>query len=726
MVEKNLLSRWVALLLLGLASFSPNMADAQNRFALVIGNDKYDHLGPDAQLRRAVNDARSVRQTLESLGFKVTLGENVERSTFNRLWQSFLDEVTPGDTAAFYYSGHGVEIEGQNFLLPSDLPNVGGGRREQLRRESLSVTELLLDLKSRAPQVTLIVLDACRDDPFTPPGLRGISGKGGLAGVKDPPEGTFIMYSAGAGETALDRLPANDPDPTNSVYTRHLIPLFKTAGLTLPDLARQLRERVYRVAASVPHAQRPAYYDGLMGHYCLAGCELAVPQPKPSVALSAALLSAPEAGQRPKVAALIGDKESRSSIDLLGEIIDKIREKYVEQPSDRALMSSAIEGMLRKFGNDEARIAADRGLAAPSKTKSGNEPAQYALLDVFGDVLERILQDQTGAESRQMILRESIDGMLSGLDPLSAYFDAAAYKKQNERTFGAFGGLGIELKKEKEKLRIVLPLEGGPAARAGVAVNDLITHINGESTEHLTLQQVVDKLRGPVNTVVAVTLLREGQPAPLGLTIIRETIRVNTVKFSSERDGLVGYIKITAFNSQTQKGVVQAVKSLRQLGDEKIKGYILDLRNNTGGVLDQVFAVADGFLDKGLIATVKGRNLEETGRATARSGDMLNGKPLVLLINDVTASGAEIVAGALKDNNRAKIVGVRSAGVASVQTIFPMRDKSGLRLTTSRFYTPNGQSIQGKGIQPDIKVDRPANNDPDVQLQKAIELLIAN
>jgi carboxyl-terminal processing protease len=463
-----------------------------------------------------------------------------------------------------------------------------------------------------------------------------------------------------------------------------------------------------------------------MGHYCLAGCELAVPPPKSSVTLSAAFLSAPAAARRPKVAALIGDKESRSSIDLLGEIIDKIREKYVEQPSDRALMGSAIEGMLRKFGNDDARIVADRGLAAPSKAKSDNELAPYALLDVFADVLERLLQDQTGPESGQMVVRAAIDGMLSGLDPLSAYYDPAAYKNYKEKTFGVFGGVGIEIKKEKEKLRVVLPLEDGPAVRAGVLANDLITHINGESTEDLTLQQSVDKLRGSVNTAVAVTLLREGQPAPLGLTIIRETIRVNPVKFSLERDGSVGYIKITAFNSQAHKGVVQAVKSLQRLGDEKIKGYVLDLRNNVGGALNQALAVADGFLDHGLIATLKGRNLEETGRTTARSGDMLNGKPLVLLINDVTASGAEIVAGALRDNKRAKIVGVRSAGLASVQTVFPMRDKSAVRLTTGRFYTPSGQSIQNRGIQPDIKVDRPSNNDADVQLHKAIELIVSN
>jgi formylglycine-generating enzyme required for sulfatase activity len=255
---------------------SPDQVSAAKRVAFVVGIDKYDNLGPQQQLQRAVSDARSVATALTSLGYDVMLAENIVRAGFNAQWQKFLDKLHPGDTAAVYFSGHGVEIEGLNFLLPRDVPNVSYGRQEQVKRESLSVSELLLDLRPRKPQVTLLILDACREHPLIPPEFRSAGQHSGLARM-DAPEGTFIMYSAGAGETALDRLPGNDPDKINSVYTRRLLPLMKTPGMTLPDLARQLRVEVRDLTASVPHMQRPAYYDGLIGKFCLAACEPAVP-----------------------------------------------------------------------------------------------------------------------------------------------------------------------------------------------------------------------------------------------------------------------------------------------------------------------------------------------------------------------------------------------------------------------------------------------------------------
>jgi uncharacterized caspase-like protein len=213
-------------------------AFAQKRVAYVVGIDKYDHLGPAQQLQRAVNDARAVSVTLSELGFEVIAAENVGRADFNGRWQRFLDTVQPGDTATVYFSGHGVEIEGLNFIIPRDLPRISYGRQERVKRESLSVSELLLDLQRRKPQVTVLILDACRDHPLMPPEFRSAGGPRGLA-TMDPPEGTFIMYAAGAGETALDRLPGNDPDKTNSVYTRHLLPLLKKPDLSLPELARR-------------------------------------------------------------------------------------------------------------------------------------------------------------------------------------------------------------------------------------------------------------------------------------------------------------------------------------------------------------------------------------------------------------------------------------------------------------------------------------------------------
>ncbi|MGO9475800.1 MAG: SUMF1/EgtB/PvdO family nonheme iron enzyme [Rhodomicrobium sp.] len=246
---------------------------AEKRVALVIGVNKYENLTDHAQLKRAVNDARTVAQAFGELGFIVTKLEDAGRAKFNTEWQLFLDRIGSGDVVAFYFAGHGVEIEGLNFLIPGDIPLIQYGRQEQIKRESIAVAELLLDLHKRKPGVAILILDACREHPLIPEGYRAASAvPGGLARV-DAPEGTFIMYSAGAGQTALDHLPENDPDPVNSIYTRKLLPLMHKKGLKLQDLAVEVRNQVHTLAAAVPHSQTPAYYDGVLGTFCLAGCD---------------------------------------------------------------------------------------------------------------------------------------------------------------------------------------------------------------------------------------------------------------------------------------------------------------------------------------------------------------------------------------------------------------------------------------------------------------------
>lgn len=263
----------IALLIAWLGLVVAPAAMAEKR-ALVIGIDRYDHLAPQHQLQRAVNDARAVSAELGLLGYDVMLSENPTRPQFNEIWQSFLDRIARGDQVAFFFAGHGVEIDSQNFLLPRDIPMVRAGRQEQLRREALNLSEFLLDLRSKKPQVSLFILDACRDSPFGVAEGRSLSSSSsGLAGIKDPPEGTFIMYSAGAGETALDRLPDEDPTIPNSIYTRRLLPLLRTPGLTMPEMAQRLRAEVRQLAGRAQHLQTPAYYDGLVGQYCLATCE---------------------------------------------------------------------------------------------------------------------------------------------------------------------------------------------------------------------------------------------------------------------------------------------------------------------------------------------------------------------------------------------------------------------------------------------------------------------
>lgn len=261
----------LSLILIVLAVLLPNAALAEKRVALVIGINDYDNLRADQQLKKAINDGKSVGDALAAIGFEVLRADNVGRLEFNRIWQRFLNRLEPGDTAAFFFAGHGVEVGGSNFLLARDVPRVASGEDDLLKGETIGLSRLLDDLRGRRPKMSLLILDACRDNPFPQPGGRSVGGSRGLVRV-EAPEGTFVMFSAGTGEAALDRLDASDGD-ANSVYTRWLIRLMPQPGLSLPDLAQELRRRVRELAASVRHRQTPAYYDEVVGRYCLGGCE---------------------------------------------------------------------------------------------------------------------------------------------------------------------------------------------------------------------------------------------------------------------------------------------------------------------------------------------------------------------------------------------------------------------------------------------------------------------
>jgi hypothetical protein len=266
---------WVAFVFVAVMLSMAPVAHAQKRVALVIGLDNYANLDPSAQLVKARSDSKAMAAALRSVGFEVLHREDVSRSSFNEAWQEFLDKLAPGDTAAFYFAGHGVELGGSNYLLPKDVPNVRPGREELLKRESLSLQEFLADLRDKGTRLNLVIIDACRDNPFTQLAGRSVGRKRGLAVATEPPKGTFVMYSAGAGESALDSLPGLDPDP-NSVYTRALLPLLQTPGLTLTDVAEQVRETVNKTALAVQHQQTPAFYNQVVGRACLASCERTV------------------------------------------------------------------------------------------------------------------------------------------------------------------------------------------------------------------------------------------------------------------------------------------------------------------------------------------------------------------------------------------------------------------------------------------------------------------
>jgi carboxyl-terminal processing protease len=329
----------------------------------------------------------------------------------------------------------------------------------------------------------------------------------------------------------------------------------------------------------------------------------------------------------------------------------------------------------------------------------------YRQLNLFGDVFERVRADYVEKPDDQKLIESAINGMLAGLDPHSSYMDAKSFKDMQVQTRGEFGGLGIEVTMEEGLIKVVTPIDETPAAKAGILANDIITKLDDEQVQGLTLNQAVEKMRGPVNTKIKLTVMRKGSDKPIELSITRDVIRVRAVRSEVQGDD-VGYIRMTQFNEQTTEGLKKAIDEIAaKVSDDKLKGYILDLRNNPGGLLDQAISVSDAFLQKGEIVSTRGRNAEETQRFNARPGDLTKGKPVIVLINGGSASASEIVAGALQDHRRVTVVGTRSFGKGSVQTIIPLGSGNGaLRLTTARYFTPSGRSIQAKGISPDIEV----------------------
>jgi carboxyl-terminal processing protease len=343
-----------------------------------------------------------------------------------------------------------------------------------------------------------------------------------------------------------------------------------------------------------------------------------------------------------------------------------------------------------------------------SRTFSATSPNSeiYRQLDLFGDVLERVRSDYVEKPDDTQLIEAAINGMLNSLDPHSAYLSPKNFRDMQVQTRGEFGGLGIEVTMENGVVKVVSPIDDTPAHKAGILANDLITHLDNEQIVGLTLEQAVEKMRGPVNTPITLTVVRKGRDEPFDVKIIRDVIRINAVKSRLESDGEVAYIKLSTFNEQTHANMVKAVESLKKQAGKKLKGYVLDLRNNPGGLLDQAVAISDDLLDKGAIVLTKGRNLEETQRSQARAGDITEGGKIAVLINGGSASASEIVAGALQDHKRATVIGTRSFGKGSVQTIIPLGSNGAIRLTTARYYTPSGRSIQAKGIDPDIVIEQ--------------------
>ena len=347
-------------------------------------------------------------------------------------------------------------------------------------------------------------------------------------------------------------------------------------------------------------------------------------------------------------------------------------------------------------------------LTGPVLAENNSDKADvYEQLDLFGDIFDRIRSEYVEEVDAKELIEAAINGMLTSLDPHSGYLPPVDAEKMREQTRGEFGGLGIEVTQEEGFVKVVSPIDGTPADEAGMEAGDFITHVDGESVLGLTLNEAVERMRGPVGSEIIITVVREGEDEPFDVTIIRDFIKLTAARVRTEGKSVV--IRVTTFNDNTFDNIRDGLdKELESAGGlENINGVVIDLRNNPGGLLSQAIRVSDAFLDKGEIVSTRGRNPEDGDRYNATPGDLINGKPIVVLVNGGSASASEIVAAALKDHRRGIVVGTKSFGKGSVQTVMPLREQSAMRLTTARYYSPSGRSIQNLGVTPDIIVEQP-------------------
>ncbi|EEE35570.1 carboxy-terminal-processing protease [Rhodobacteraceae bacterium KLH11] len=367
-----------------------------------------------------------------------------------------------------------------------------------------------------------------------------------------------------------------------------------------------------------------------------------------------------------------------------------------------------------------AGIIATTQIAGPLLAQEAeNKAGVYEQLDLFGDIFERIRAQYVEEVETEELIEAAIDGMLTSLDPHSSYLSPDDAEQMRVQTRGEFGGLGIEVTQEEGFVKVVSPIDDTPADEAGIEAGDFITHVDGESVLGLTLDKAVDLMRGPVGSEIVITVVREGEPEPFDVTIIRDTIKLTAVRARTEGTSVV--LRVTTFNDQTYPNLKEGLEEqIEEAGGiENVNGVVLDLRNNPGGLLTQAIKVSDAFLDEGEIVSTRGRDPEDGERFNATPGDLTAGKPLVVLINGGSASASEIVAGALQDHHRAIVIGTKSFGKGSVQTVMPLRGDGAMRLTTSRYYTPSGRSIQALGVSPDIIVEQPRNRPGDEEEDEA-------
>ena len=390
----------------------------------------------------------------------------------------------------------------------------------------------------------------------------------------------------------------------------------------------------------------------------------------------------------------------------------------------RRLRTALLVGTAFVAGAAALPVAGLLGLHVGIPTASAQEESRsdtYRLLTLFGDVFERVRAEYVDPVTDKDLVENAINGMLTGLDPHSSYMNAKAFRDMQVQTKGEFGGLGIEVTQDNGFIKVISPIDDTPAAKAGIKAGDIITAIDGKTVQGISLNDAVDRMRGPPNSKITLTIKREGVDKPIEQALLREIIHIQVVKSRMEPDN-IGYVRLTQFTEQADPALKAAVKQLKQQAGGKLTALILDLRNNPGGLLDQAVAVSSDFVDQGEIVSTRARHPEDSQRWDAKGDDIIPNTPLVVLINNGSASSSEIVSGALQDHHRAVLLGTRSFGKGSVQTVIPLPGNGAMRLTTARYYTPSGGSIQGLGITPDVTVAETREEQPHFGPEREADL----
>jgi carboxyl-terminal processing protease len=654
---------------------------AEKRVALVIGNAAYQSV---SALPNPRADAAAIAAALRQVGFQsVTVINDASRKAMIDALSAFGREADNADWAVIYYAGHGIEIGGTNYLIPV---NARLASDRDVSAEAVSLNQIMGYVEG-ARKLRMVLLDACRENPFIAKMARRDASRSvgrGLARV-EPEGGTIVAYAAKDGQIAADG------SGTNSPFVAALVKHLPTPGVEINKLFRLVRDDVLTATG---RKQEPFVYGALPGEdfFFVAPNHdygfTVKPPPAPAPALTKA-----------DVTKLFG---------VFASALDKIRSDYVEMPDEAKLLRAAIAAMYKAFPQ-KTSVAAQSPTLPSSDAKSA-APTGSDSSAVYDTALQ-ILNAQRAEGDDQRLVTAAINGMLAELDPQSSYMDAKGFSNSQIQTRGEFGGLGIEVTMQDGLVKVVAPYDDNPAAKAGVMASDIITHLDDLPLQGLTLNQAVEKMRGPEGSTVKLKIMRKGSDQPLEIAITRARIQVRAVRPRLEGDD-IGYIRLTTFNEHATENLTKAIGDITTQAGNKLKGFIIDLRNNPGGLLNQAISASDLFLEKGEIVSTRGRKAEATQRFNAKPGDLTKGKPIVVLINGGTAAGSEIVAGALQDHKRATIMGTRSFGRGTVQTIFPLGAGNGaLKLTTARYFTPSGRAIQDAGIVPTVEVSQPSPTD---------------